>query len=144
MGVSGSVGGADMGIAELAIAAVTAALQAVETWNNFRDRRRARAAHEDAYQRALSDPQTREEALQVTSAVPEDVVQMLKDRVDECWDRYREVLDNEEYLPQEIDDATKAIKRCVCRELRRLQSLAGELPPGKLSESWERFSCASA
>jgi hypothetical protein len=142
-GVTESEGKGAMGIAELAIASISALMKAIDTWTLLRDRRRARTVHDDTYQRALTDPRTREAAGVLTSVVPRDVVQRLQSRIEECWDGYRSVLDNDEkFQPREIDQATEATKSCVCRELRRIRSLIGELPAGPLLDSWNQFDCA--
>ena len=51
------------------------------------------------------------------------------------------VLKDNDYLPGEIDDATEALKKCVCRELHRLQEVNGNIPHGILRNYWNQYRC---
>ena len=130
--------------AEIIIAGVSGLLQALEVWMTARDRHGARAAFKSEYSRITADSLLQAQARTLESLVPGPVLESLKDRVERCWERYQEVLDDEEgYLPGEVDSATSAVKRCVCRELRRIKDINGSIPPGKLSEYWSAY-CVGA
>lgn len=62
-------------------------------------------------------------------------------RVKRCFDKYAMVLKDNDYLPGEIDDATEALKKCVCRELHRLQEVNGNIPHGILRNYWNQYRC---
>jgi hypothetical protein len=125
------------------IAAASAAMQAIQTWLAFRDRKRAAKTYDVALSSALSDVTTAEESHLLTTVVPLHILISLAGRTDNCFNRYSEILkSDQEYLPSEVDDATLALKRCVCRELRRIYELNGSIPPGKLREWWNLYRCA--
>ena len=123
------------------IAALSASLEAVQTWFAFRDARRSSEALGSAYDRALRSPETRASAERIGFLIPEDLLDSLTRRVDKCFDLYRDVLDSEdEYLPQEIDEATEALRKCVCRELHRIQRVLGSIPD-ELGQWWDLYEC---
>lgn len=128
--------------AELIVSGISATLEAVQTWLQLRDRKKAAAA----FSRASTQSKAFEHNVeQLVSLVPPDVLELMDKRVRRCWVRYSEVLvDEDSFLPPEVDDATDAVKRCVCRELQRIRSLNGEvLPPGILSDWWAAY-CAGS
>ena len=127
----------------LIVSGISAVLQAAQTWMTYRDARRASNAFESVIGTGESNPVLAQTTRQLINLAPEKEVQSLGLRVEKCWVRYSEILDSEEgsYMPQEIDSATEAVKRCICRELKRLKSINGSLPPGKLSEWWSEYKC---
>ena len=128
--------------AEIIIAGVTGLLQAIELWVTVRDRHAANAAFKRAYPEIATNRSLQQEARNLESLVPERVLEAMKDKVERCWTRYQEVLDDDDgYLPGEVDSATNAVKQCICRELRRIRELNGDLPPGKLLLWWNKY-CA--
>lgn len=56
-----------------------------------------------------------------------------------CWTGYRQVLGGN-YLPTEVDAATDAVQRCVCRELNRIKQLNGNITE-RWKGQWEQFQC---
>lgn len=123
---------------ELIISGVSAVMQAVQTWLQLRDRRRASEPLARVEEQA---PAYQAEGQALQNIVPPDVLHILQQRAQECWLKYKEVLDDERYLPPEIDKATKAVQECICRELRRIKELNGSVPPGVLSRYWTQYSC---
>jgi len=124
--------------AEIIIAGISATMEAIELWLSVRDRLRARRVFVDSYQRIT--PSQRLEARQLESLVPPDVLDSMKERVERCWERYSKVLKDEQgYLPDEVDSATQAVQRCICRELQRLLELNREIPPGTLKRWWDAY-----
>ena len=127
--------------AELFTATISAGMQAIELWLNLRDRAKA----SELFARI---PQIRNtasniaEANNLTHLVPEEILDQFTNRVNRCFERYKAMLRDENYLPQEIDDGTDAVKSCVCRELRRLHSLNGFIPEGILQAYWQQYNCA--
>ena len=124
---------------ELLVATMSAGMQAIDLWLNFKDRLRAKTAlaSADAIQ---SQPQNLQAAQQLL-LIPQDLLDTFSSRVQRCFDNYKKVLDDEAYLPGEIDDATNALKRCVCRELSRLNSVNGSIPFGPMRNWWEQYQC---
>lgn len=126
-----------MGV-EIMIAGVAAAFEAVQTWIAVRDRRLAAASLEAPESRRRDNPSLWDENRALLDAVPFDVLQTMEKRTRTCWERYHEVLkDDEKYLPEDIDKATKAVKACICRELQRIIDVNGSLPPGQLRRWWD-------
>ena len=120
------------------IAGVSGVLQAVQVWYAYRSDARSGRAFDDAYASAQESLQIKEEAQAIARIVPQEILDLISERTHRCWVRYREVF-NGGYLPGEIDEATEALKGCICRELRRLIILGEPLPPGKLSEWWQEY-----
>jgi type I restriction enzyme, R subunit len=126
--------------AEIIIAGISATLQAVDLWLSERDRRRAHRAFEAAYPRINTDLRLKAEARQLEALVPARVLENMQKRVERCWKSYNDILEDEDgYLPKEVDDATVAVRKCICRELRRLYDLNGRIPPGTLAIWWEQY-----
>lgn len=128
-----------MGV-ELMITGVAAAFEAVQTWIAVRDRRRAAATFEATLEAGRSNPATWDENRALLDLVPFEVLKTMEERTRRCWESYHRVLQGEsQYLPEEIDEATRALKACICRELKRIVDLNGSLPPGKLRAWWSAY-----
>jgi hypothetical protein len=123
------------------ISGISALLQAVDTWVNYRDSQRAAQEFELRMARALLEPTTREQAQVLANVVPQAVLDTMGERARRCWDQYHDVLTGG-YLPGEIDAATQSVKACICRELRRIRDLNGTLPLGDLTKWWEAYCSA--
>lgn len=125
---------------ELITATISAGMQAIDLWLNLRDRYKAQTA-----MRRISDIQytdeNRMESQNLVHLLPSDLLVTFSERVNRCFINYKDVLDDEQYLPKEIDDATEAVKKCVCRELRRLKKLNGSIPNGLLMRYWNQYKC---
>jgi hypothetical protein len=127
------------------IAAVSAALQAVQTWIKFRDSHRASRTAERAFKRTADAKLAVTQAGRLRRVVPDDVLETIEQRVETCWDRYRHIIDPETgSTPSEIDKATQVLKRCICQELHRIQELNGSIPAGKLRQWWDTYCRAEA
>ena len=127
--------------AEIVITGIAAALQAVQTWLAFRDRSRAARVFDETFAQRRNAPDTREQAEILITLVPPDVLSTMERRTRSCWERFHDVLkDEKEFLPEEVDNATDALKRCICRELSRIRKLNGDvLPHGDLSNWWSSY-----
>ena len=127
----------------LIVTGISAVLQATQTWIAHRDSRRAAEVFRLEMRRGTSAPGLSLAAKQLVTLAPANVVAALGDRVEKCWTRYEEVLSAPDgsFMPQEIDDATKAVRACVCRELRRLLAVNGTFPPGKFADWWRQYEC---
>jgi len=127
--------------AEIVIAGIAAALQAVQTWISFRDRARAARVFDETFAQRRDSPSTREQAETLITLVPPEVLSTMERRTRSCWEKYHAVLkDEKEFLPEEVDNATEALKRCICRELNRIRKLNRDvLPEGDLSNWWSFY-----
>jgi hypothetical protein len=127
----------------LIVTGISAVLQAAQTWMAYRDSRRAREVFQVRMQQGVNTPVLRAAVNQLITLAPPTVVSSLGRRVEKCWTRYDEVLNAPDgtYLPQEIDDATEAVRRCVCIELKRLHRVNGSLPPGQFQQWWNKYGC---
>lgn len=120
------------------ISGVSALLKAIDTWVNYRDSRRAAESFRMEHQAAEKSLQIEQEARTLSNIVPAEVLDTITGRAERCWTRYKEVLDGG-FLPGEIDEATEAVKACICRELNRIMQLGQPIPPGKLSDWWNTY-----
>ncbi len=123
------------------LAAVQAALQAIQLWVSVRDSARSARILQEVYERERRRSEVVSQAQALSAGIPPDVLQALTDRVYDCWMMYKGVLEGG-YLPAEIDTATEDVKNCICRELRRIWSLTGRVPAGTL-QSWWNLYCES-
>ena len=67
----------------------------------------------------------------------------LRMRLKKCYDRFDDMLDNEEdYFPDDISVAAeRALPNCVCRTLKMIVDINGSLPDDELTEAWRTYSC---
>lgn len=122
----------------LIISGFSAALQAVQTWLQFRDRKRAAVAFKSRYTEAQTEPKIQQQAATLRTLVPQNILDVMGKRVQNCWDNYETVLENDKkYLPGQVDDATDAMIACACRELNRIYKLNKNIPEGPLRDFWE-------
>jgi hypothetical protein len=108
-------------------------------------RRKARGrCFSDTMASGTADPTLAQAANQLAAIAPMPVLIALSNRVEACRSKFLDILDapGGTYLPQDIDDATEAVKLCACRELRRLRSVNGTLPSGKLTQWWQEYRCS--
>ena len=133
-----------MEAAMLFLAMVSGIMQGVQTWLQFKDRRRAQHAQEVAFVRAIESPETRSRAKSLIAIVPAATIDLLRRRVKKCYDRFNEMLENDdEYFPQDLSDAAeKALPNCVCRNLKMIMDVNGSLPDAELEDAWRKYACA--
>ena len=123
----------------LIISGFSATLQAIQTWLQFRDSRRALGMFRDRFESGPQLASIRNQARYLSTIIPQPVLDTLGDRVRRCWDKYQDVLGGD-FLPGEIDEATVQVKRCLCRELKRIAELnGGRIPPGDLTDWWVTY-----
>ena len=125
----------------LVVALVQGAMQAISFWQEQRDRIKASKALKSV-ENLIDNPDVIKEQTILKSLIPERTLNLMTERVNVCFKRYDEVLDDDSsYLPAEIDKATDAVIACICRELRRIMKLNGELPTDTLKAYWEKYNC---
>jgi hypothetical protein len=130
--------------AELIVAGIAATLQAVQTWYQARDSHRASTQMEKRVEKT-TNPDVSKAAAELATIVPQPVLDTIQKRLDKCWTQYQSVLERpREYTPAEIDDATAAVVKCVCREVMRVHDLnGGHIPEGPMKEFFKRHNCVS-
>jgi hypothetical protein len=125
------------------IAAVSAVLQAIQTWIAYRDKTASSRSFDQAFSEAHTDPKVAAEGATLSNLVPSDILGTMTGRVETCWKHFRIIIaPNSAYVDPEVDEQVEAVKRCICRELRRLYRLNRSIPPGKLSDWWNAY-CAA-
>lgn len=127
------------------LAGLQSILVAVQVWQNERSIKAAAGA----YRQEKAINRTYEwfvaEITVLTTLIPENTLNILIARTKKCQTRYEDVLlaDNE-FLPAEIDEATLAVKQCVCRELARIAELnGGDLPTENMNKLWQAYNCSA-
>jgi hypothetical protein len=129
-------------IAKTLFAGISAVSAAIQVWFASRDKPAAAATFDKVYATTLASPEAGAAAAELVAIIPDDVIRDLEKRADTCWTGFRKVLDDKQYLPDEIDNATDAVQACVCRELGRLHKLNGSIPERWVPQ-WERYDCDS-
>lgn len=122
------------------ISLVRGAMQAINFWQNQRDRIRAKEALKEAKTNTNNKANV-EEGIKLKSLIPQSTLSKMTDRVNKCFINYEDVLNDDQYLPNEIDQATNAVIACICRELRRIEKLNGGMPTTTFQEYWEKYQC---
>lgn len=133
-----------MEAAMLLIAAVSGIMQGVQVWMASKDRREARVAQQRAFVRTLQSDTIIARAERLLAIVPESTIERLREKVQNCYEKFNEMLDNEdEFFPIDIDNAAEhALPNCVCRNLRRIVNVTGgSLPDEGLQEAWDKYQC---
>ncbi|MBP7260533.1 MAG: hypothetical protein KBB37_04535 [Bacteroidia bacterium] len=74
--------------------------------------------------------------------IPKNVLESFEMRIERCWTMYNKVLvADREYLPDDIDDSSYALQKCICRELQRLLFVNGDIPDGLMQQYWDKYKC---
>ena len=130
-----------METAALLVSVFSAIMQSLQTWDQLKGRSRS-----DAVTRPLTDPDVQRQAMTIARLVPQEVLESLLTRIQRCFKNYKRVLDAPptEYSQDEIDEATIALKSCVCKELARMKAIDGDLPADTvLVEYWGEYRCTT-
>jgi hypothetical protein len=114
--------------AEIVIAGFHAMLTAIDIWAKERDRMKAHREFDRTYPEINTNAELKGHARRLEALAPSYVIDELQRRAERCrTDYYNVPKDDRSYSPREIDDATEAVKRCLCRELRRMLAVNAEL-----------------
>jgi len=124
----------------LLFAGISAAADAFHVWQSIRDKKAAAKAFDETFARMRGSQEARQAATQLLAIAPPDVIEQLENRAEKCWSGYRTVLGGP-YLPNEVDNATDAVKACVCRELKRIHSINGGKIPDRWRAQWDAYKC---
>jgi|GEM_PF-6661175 len=91
----------------------------------------------------FNNKELQEEVTDLLDIIPADTITLFSNRLRTCWSDYNEALASEEaFSQQEIDRATNALMRCICRELNRVYRLNGNvLPNEQWKQWWDTYSC---
>lgn len=120
------------------VSGISAVLQAIDVWITERSSRAAARVYTLQVGKAQKDADLQSQATALSSVIPKKVLSAMVRRVQQCWDKYLKVLEGG-YLPDEIDEATEAVKKCICRELNRIVQLNGSVPTGVLRLWWDSY-----
>ncbi|MRI00873.1 HsdR family type I site-specific deoxyribonuclease [Kriegella sp. EG-1] len=126
--------------AGLVVSLIRGAMQAITFWQSQKDRKKAKQALVEAKD-TTTESSTVDEGVKLQSLIPQSTLDLMTNRVYQCFTNYEEVLDDEKYLPKQIDNATLAIIECICSELRRIYMLNGSMPTTTLQKYWEQYGC---
>ena len=126
-------------LARTLFAGISAAAAAIGVWQKSRDKGQAAKAFDTKFTQTRESVDSKGAAEELVAIIPPDVIKDLESRADHCWTSYRNVLGGE-YLPDEVDSATIAVRACVCRELRRIHKLNGTIPP-RWQPQWKLYEC---
>jgi hypothetical protein len=130
-----------MEIAKLLFSGISAASAAIGVWQRERDRKAAAKAFDEALEEQRVSNESTLAGQELAALLPPDILRQLEGRAEACWNKYRKVLgDDKEFLPDEIDNATEAVKACICRELKRIRSLNGNIPD-RWKKHWKQYAC---
>lgn len=124
----------------LIISLIRGAMQAITFWQTQKDRKKAKQALIEAKSKT-TEPSTVEEGVKLISLIPKSTLDLMTQRVNHCFTNYEEVLEDEKYLPKQIDNATIALIECICSELRRIKLVNGDLPTTTLKKYWDQYNC---
>lgn len=127
--------------ASLIIAIIRGSMQAISFWQNQKDRISAKKAIKSVAEIA-EEEDVLKEGEELSAIAPQSTIDKLTERVQICFTRYESVLDDDDYLPPEVDKATEALIACICRELTRLMKVnGGTLPTDSLKRYWDSYRC---
>jgi hypothetical protein len=127
-------------IAKTLFAGISAAAAAIGVWQKSRDSKRAAKSFDQTFTTVRESPSAHSAAQELVQIIPHEVISALEARADSCWTGYPAVLGGD-YLPNEVDQATTAVQACVCRELRRIYELNGQIPY-RWKDQWDRYKCS--
>jgi hypothetical protein len=132
-----------METAIILIAAFRGIFHGIQTWLQYKDRKKTKKAQESAYEETLRADKTRVVAKKLISIVPERTMELLKKRVEKCYKKFNRMLENEdEFFEEDITGAARnALPACVCRNLGTIVDVAGEIPDEELKEAWGEYKC---
>ncbi len=126
--------------AEVIIAGISAALQAMQTWLQYRDQAQTARAFDETYETQLTSPEVQSEAQRIADIIPREVLDDMQSRTYECWRRFRATLNDKSLLQDEVDNAMTTLQRCICSEIARIHLLnRGVISDGKLREWWVSY-----
>ena len=129
-----------MELAALLFAGISAAMASIQAWQNTRNKQAAAAEFDATFERTKDSDEAKAAAKELVGVAPPEVVSDLEARADECWTGYRKVLGGD-YLPYEVDKATRSVQACVCRELGRIYELTGGAIPDRWQGEWDTYKC---
>ena len=126
--------------ATLIVALVRGGMQAISFWQNQKDRIKAINAIKDIDKISKQNDIIFENK-SLLNIAPQSTIDLMTDRIKNCFDRYNQVLNDDDFLPAEIDKATNALIKCICREIERLVKINGKIPSKTLQEYRDLYNC---
>jgi hypothetical protein len=126
-----------MDAAALIISTISAVLQALQTWHEFRG-----TSDTTVKTRPITATEVAQQAAVLRSILSQQTLEIMARRMKDCETYFSEMLESKgKYLPQEIDEGSVAVGACMCRELWRMKRANGSIPEGVLQEFWYTLDC---
>jgi len=132
-----------METALLLIAGFRGIFHGIQTWLQYKDRKRTKEVMESIYEETLQSESARYAAEKIISIVPKKTIELLRKRVMECYKKFDRMVENEEeYFEEDLNKATKnALPACICKNLGMIIDIAGDLPDYELNDAWKLYKC---
>jgi hypothetical protein len=128
-------------IAVSIISSVKNAMEVIKTWYDKRDRAKTlQNLSEEGREEIKKEPAVIREASELSNRVSSQSLLASYERIDGCFSWYANVLRSPEFFAGEVDDATKALISCICRELQTLDMINDHMPGGVLKDYWDEYS----
>jgi hypothetical protein len=117
------------------------AMEAIKSWDENRDRYLTLLKLNDEQGEINKEqPDVIKEADQLSMLVSDESLKASFDRIDSFYAWYQTVLCSPQFIDKEVDEATKALINCICRELQKLNIINEETPDGILKNYWREYS----
>ncbi|MFN3239562.1 MAG: hypothetical protein ACE37D_21265 [Pseudomonadales bacterium] len=123
------------------IAAISAMMAAIGVWQKERDYNSTKAEYSRVFEESLRSDEIQREANFVASLLPQNTLDLLGERVDQCWEDFDAKIDPKRGDISNPRDAEPELELCVCEELRSIKRLNGTVPEGKLRNWWNNYGC---
>ena len=107
------------------VSTIKNSIEAIKIWFELKDRHQAKQKlNELSLELTRDEDKVKQEANEVVRLIPEDILRAFQKRIDECKVRYQKVLESsDDYFEDQVDSATRAYIKCICRELNRVYEL---------------------
>lgn len=116
-----------------------ALMAAIQVLQNERDYQRAKQTFQQTYTIVLDSRETMIAARALVNVAPREVIKKLHDNAKKCWDHWLD-FEEEPLMPGQEREADEAVKKCVCRQLKRMIDLDGSLRP-EWEGQWDLYNC---
>lgn len=82
-----------------------------------------------------------DEGLLLESLIPTPILGTLRSRVEVCWNDFNDSVSNLNITPNQLDRYSDGLKECICRELKVIKNLNGNLPTRQMQQWWDVYQC---
>lgn len=138
-----SVEVATIAIAVDVVSSIRNAIEAVKVWYEIKDKKRViEKLSEQSAEETRKEFSIQVDAHNISLLISEEILITFQKRIKECETMYIKVLDSrDDFLEEQITNATNAYIKCYCRELNRINQINGFIPDGQMKRFWEQHSC---